>query len=76
MAKLTLNVNEQVIARAKEVAKKSGTSLSQMVETYLDFVAKPRIGTPAQTPITDSLIGILDSADIKDYRRYLERKYR
>jgi hypothetical protein len=76
MAKLTLNVDEQVIARAKEVAKKSGSSLSQMVETYLDFVAKPPTRTPEETPILNSLIGILDRGDIKDYRKYLERKYR
>jgi hypothetical protein len=76
MAKLTLNVDEQVIARAKEVAKKSGSSLSQMVETYLDFVAKPSVGTSEETPILNSLIGILDEGDIEDYRKYLEEKYR
>ena len=41
MAKLTLSVDERVASRAKRYAKQQGVSVSQMVEAYLEAVAKP-----------------------------------
>lgn len=81
MAKLTLTVDEKVIAKAKEHAAARGTSISALVEEYLArMVNPPRPKTP--TPFTDRLRGILagsypdaESA-IEDYHRYLEKKYR
>jgi hypothetical protein len=40
-AKLTLSVDAKVIARAKLFAKKSGTSVSRLVETYLNSLGEP-----------------------------------
>jgi hypothetical protein len=81
MSKLTLTVDEAVIAKAKEHAAARGTSVSALVEEYLRLIAdppKPR----SPTPITDQLTGILAGAypdaesAIEDYHRYLEKKYR
>jgi len=80
MAKLTLTVDEQVIARAKEYATARGTSISALVEDYLDLIVNPPKPKSA-TPILDSWRGVLAGAypdaesAIEDYHRYLERKY-
>lgn len=80
MAKLTLTVDESVIARAKEHAAARGTSISALVEEYLDHIVnppKPR----SPTPIMEQFIGILEGAypdpesAIEDYYRYLEKKH-
>lgn len=79
MAKLTLSVDEAVVERAKRYAAREGTSVSRLVETYLDLLA----GSPGKAqdplpPITRRLVGVLKGArdDRDSYRRYLERKYR
>lgn len=40
--KLTLSLDKEVIADAKAYAKATGRSLSEMVETYLKKVTKPK----------------------------------
>jgi len=75
MSKLTLSVDESVIERAKRYAKRRGSSVSQLVEEYLDFLSKPP-KSPAETPILRALRGTLKHADIDQYKRYLSRKYR
>lgn len=81
MAKLTLTVDEGVIAKAKEHAAARGTSISALVEEYLGHIVNPPKPKSA-TPIMDQFRGILagtypdaESA-IEDYHRYLEKKYR
>jgi len=74
MSKLTLSIEERVIDRAKRYAKARRTSVSELVETYLDTLSKPL--KPADAPVLRSLRGALKGADPKDYRRYLARKYR
>lgn len=78
MSKLTLSVDDEVVLRAKRYAKQHRASVSEMVEAYLNAVASPRVGPGVKkdTPILRSLRGILKRADPKDYRRYLENKYR
>jgi antitoxin component of RelBE/YafQ-DinJ toxin-antitoxin module len=76
MAKLTLSVNDTVVARAKRYAKARGVSVSKMVETYLSAVAEPPVRQRADTPILRSLRGVLKKADVKNYKRHLETKYR
>jgi Family of unknown function (DUF6364) len=76
MSKLTLSVDEAVVARAKRWAKARGTSISKMVEAYLSAVAEPPVRESADTPILRSVRGVLRKADVKDYRRHLETKYR
>ena len=38
--KLTLNIDDKIVARAKRVSAKRKTSLSSMVEEYLDRISK------------------------------------
>jgi hypothetical protein len=77
--KLTLSVNDdKVISQAKQFAKSRGTSVSELVETYLASVVVVYTGQRAKfdAPILRSLRGSLKQADIGDYRAHLETKYR
>jgi hypothetical protein len=79
MPKLTLSVDRRVVARAKKYAAKRGTSVSQLVEEYLDQVSRPApTSDEALTPLLRRLRSELKgvSLDVREYQRYLERKYR
>jgi hypothetical protein len=79
MGKLTLSVDDRIVERAKVYAAKRGTSVSQLVETYLDTLARPAPVVDAELPQSlRRLRGILKgvSFDREDYLDYLERKYR
>lgn len=76
MSKLTLSVNDRVIARAKQYAKRRGVSVSEMVETYLAAVADPPSPAARDTPILRSVRGSLKKADLEGYRKHLAAKYR
>ena len=75
MSKLTLSVDAEIAARAKRYAKRHGTSVSEMVENYLDVISHPPT-QEALPPILRSMRGVLKKADVRDYRRYLAKKYR
>jgi hypothetical protein len=73
--KLTLSVDPEVIRRAKRVAKQRGTSVSRMVQTYLELVSRsPAVGE--DPPVLRRLRGSLKGASVDDYHRYLREKYR
>lgn len=79
MPKLTLSVDEGVVKRAKRYAATRGTSVSRLVEQYLDLVSRPVPGADEALPpvlrrLRAELRGL--SADVADYHRYLDRKYR
>lgn len=79
MTKLTLSVDEKVVERAKRYASRRGTSVSRLVETYLDALARPAdMRDQDLPPVTRRLRGILKGAKHRreDYIDYLERKYR
>ena len=79
MSKLTLSVDEDVVARAKRYAERQGTSVSRLVETYLDALARPQpVPDEGLPPVTRRLSGILRGVkfDREEYIDYLERKYR
>lgn len=78
--KLTIRLEQELIAQAKLYAKQSGKSLSQLIADY--FVQlQPTSSEAAKTlpPITAQLCGVLQHADIaddrQDYRDYLAAKY-
>jgi hypothetical protein len=75
MAKLTLNVDERVVARAKKLAEQRSTSVSRLVERYLDLVSRPRPSKDVP-PVLARLRGSLAGVDAESYRQHLERKYR
>jgi hypothetical protein len=75
--KLTLRLEDTLIEHAKEHARLSGKSLSQMVSDYFLQLDK-RPDTAPLPPVTAALRGALasTSVDKEDYRNYLEGKYR
>jgi hypothetical protein len=73
--KLTLSIDGDVIRRAKRVAKQRGTSVSRMVQTYLELVSRAP-GADDDPPVLRRLRGSLKGASVGDYRRYLREKYR
>ena len=86
MAKLTLSVDEAVVERAKKFARRRGTSVSALVERYLDVLAQPKgaltpgdsATLPPLPPVTARLAGLLRGAQVnrESFRRHLEEKYR
>ena len=79
-AKLTLKLDDNVIEKAKEYAKAKNTSLSALIENYLQKITSEKKGKRKITPLVKSLSGIIDlPADYdhkKDYADYLMRKYK
>jgi Family of unknown function (DUF6364) len=79
-AKLTLKLNEDVIEKAKEYARAKKTSLSDLIENYLQKLTSNKKSDKAITPLVKSLSGIIslpkDHNDKKDYTEYLTNKYR
>ena len=76
MSKLTLNVEQSVVSRAKRYAKQRGVSVSEMVEAYLAAVSGPPSPTSQTPPILRSVRGSLQKADLHEYRKHLAAKYR
>lgn len=80
--KLTLRLNDNVIARAKIYARSHKTSLSKMIESYLDSITKQKEKEKkiSVTPLVESLSGVIDlpaNFDYKkEYRDYLQEKYK
>lgn len=76
--KLTLRLDDHLIKRAKKHAEQAGKSLSQMVAEYFSAITSPKEPRPEWTPTVASLKGILKGTELdsKDYRTYLEEKYR
>ena len=69
--KLTLSLDDKVIARAKIYAKNHKTSISQIVEHYLGEITEEDLtltGTVAE------LAGIIKEVK-EDHIEYLEKKY-
>lgn len=73
--KLTLTIEESVKDRAKQYAKQHKTSVSDMVEKYLDSVTKEDTGfTPEPGSWTESLIGIAKLSPEHEGKSYKEIK--
>ena len=79
--KLTIRLEQELIAQAKIYAKQSGKSLSQLIADYFVQLQHPTLSESAKTlpPITAQVCGVLQQADItddrQDYRDYLAAKY-
>ena len=77
-SKLTLRLNKEVINQAKSYAKDRNTSLSKLIENYLQTVTLKKTEKPAITPLVESLTGVIDMKDKdyrKDYTKFLSQKY-
>lgn len=83
-AKLTLNINDKIIKKAKQVSAKKNVSLSSVVEKYLSHFsdnAKAQNPTRPKKSITERIrkltkpVAISDS-EIKEIRaKHLQSKY-
>lgn len=82
--KLTLRLDSELIERAKQYAKRQGTSVSQLVADY--FRAVTDLSSEAASeegwkhelgPVTRSLVGLMagSTLDEDDYYRHLEAKH-
>jgi hypothetical protein len=76
--KLTLSVDKAVIEKAKLYAAKENRSLSELIESYLKVlvVSEPEVlysktSPKMETPITESLIGVIKVNDDFDYKTEL-----
>jgi replicative DNA helicase len=78
-AKLTLRLEEDLVRRAKRLAKKRGKSVSKIVADYFTlFAAEKKTPEEKFSPIVQSLKGALRGAaiDVQDYHKHLEEKYK
>jgi hypothetical protein len=77
--KLTIKLDDDVISRAKRYAHHRKTSLSKMIESYLDSVTKPDFDDIEITPLVKSLSGVISLPEEYDYKKdrtdYLTGKY-
>ena len=73
--KLTIRVDADVLARAKEHAKESGTTLTGLVSSFLERTAA--VSDPLKdAPVVRRLSGILPAdASVEDHHRHLDHKY-
>jgi hypothetical protein len=75
--KLTLRLDDKLIASAKRHSAESGRSISQLVADFFALIDTPG-GDAEITPRVRALRGVLASSglDESDYRRHLDEKYR
>jgi len=67
--KLTIKIDSDVISRAKRYAQHRRTSLSKMIESFLDSVTKNEPDDLEITPLVESLSGVIKLPESFDYRR-------
>lgn len=69
---LTLSLNQMVIERAEKYARNQGTTLSRLVESYLEALPKGDHKNKSQiTPLVESLSGVIDIPDDFDEKEFL-----
>lgn len=70
--KLTLNIDEEIIAKAKEYAKSNGRSLSGLVEDYLNFLTRPlETESVSLSPKVKSILGSISVPYSFNYKKEL-----
>lgn len=78
--KLTLRLDQNIIEKAKDYARLHKTSLSAIIENYLQKITNDNEEKEKITPLVKSLSGIVDlpkDFDHKsDYSEFLVNKYK
>lgn len=78
--KLTLKLKQNIIEKAKDYAKIHRTSLSKIIENYLQKITNDNEEKDKITPLVKSLSGIIDlPKDFnhkKEYSDFLVNKYK
>lgn len=76
--KLTLTVDKSVIEKAKAYAKKTGRSLSEIIESYLESIVEADKTQPVSAKLK-SIVGAIklpkDFDEEKELRSYYEKKH-
>ena len=75
--KLTLRMEEGLILRAKDEARRRGKSVSRMVAEYFDLLGQRPNPSDSLPPVTSSLTGILKGRRVSedDYKQHLREKH-
>lgn len=77
--KLTLTVEHSVIEKAKFYAKKTGRSLSEIVENYLEKLTQENSEEDKPSPKLKKILGAVklpkNFDEKKEFRKALEEKY-
>lgn len=75
--KLTLRLDENLIAFGKRWASDHGKTLSALVGDYLATLERLPVRSDLDElpPLTRSLLGLASGEDEDAYRRYVEEKY-
>ena len=77
--KLTLNLDKDIIESAKDYAKNNHTSLSKLIENYLNSLIIKEDKKVKISPLVNSLTGIIPYESEEDYKinysEYLSKKY-
>jgi hypothetical protein len=76
--KLTLRLDDHLIASAKEYSAKTGKSVSKIVSDFFVIIKNEKLKeNNSITPTVQSLKGILKNTggSKSDYKNYLEEKY-
>ncbi|MBX9734340.1 MAG: hypothetical protein K2X37_09785 [Chitinophagaceae bacterium] len=79
--KLTLSIDEKVVAEAKEYARESGKSLSKLIEGYLRGLKKDSKKSTERTlsPVLKRLHGCIKESELAtgkdDYAAHILNKY-
>lgn len=78
--KLTLNVDKDIVEKAKVYAKSHKISLSQLIESYLASLISKKSREIEITPLVKSLSGVIELDKDFDYKNrytdYLMEKYK
>lgn len=78
-AKLTLTVEKSVIEKAKMYAKKTGRSLSELIEKYLESITSDENSEDEISSKLKKIIGAVklpeNFDEEKELRTYLEKKH-
>jgi formiminotetrahydrofolate cyclodeaminase len=77
--KLTLTVEKTVIEKAKSYAKKTGRSLSELIEKYLENITSNEKNENELSPKLRKIVGAVklpkNFDEEKEVRSYLEKKH-
>ena len=78
--KLTLKLEQDIIEKAKGYAKSRSTSLSKIVENYLQKITNDTERKEKITPLVKSLSGIIELPENFDHKKgyadFLKNKYK
>ena len=76
--KLTLRMDDSLIASAKEYSARTGKSVSRIVADFFEIIKNDKLrSTQHLTPTVKSLKGALKGSKIteEEYKKFLEEKY-